>query len=62
MSWVSVDSGDAEEAELRDTELGVGDKRLEFFCGGGATAGESDLPLPSTLPPPSFLADILVDH
>ena len=38
-----------------DTELGVGESRLEFL---GGYAGERDLPLPSTLPPPSFRADM----
>lgn len=51
-SWASVEGW---EEELTDTELAVGESRLEFL---GGYAGESDLPLPSTLPPPSFRADI----
>ena len=51
-SWASVEGW---EEELTDTELAVGDSRLEFL---GGYAGERDLPLPSTLPPPSFRADM----
>ena len=43
------------EEELTDKELADGESRLEFL---GGYAGESDLPLPSTLPPPSFRADM----
>ncbi len=39
--------------------LAVGESRLELLWGYAATAGDNDLPLPSTRPPPSFLADIL---
>lgn len=39
--------------------LAVGESRLELLWGYAATAGNNDLPLPSTRPPPSFLADIL---
>ena len=51
-SWASVEGW---EEELTDKELAVGDSRLEFL---GGYAGERDLPLPSTLPPPSFRADM----
>lgn len=51
-SWASVEGW---EEESTDRELGVGESRLEFR---GGYAGERDLPLPSTLPPPSFLADM----
>lgn len=51
-SWASVEGW---EEELTDTELAVGESRLEFLVG---YAGERDLPLPSTLPPPSFRADM----
>lgn len=52
-SWASVEGW---EEELTDTELAVGESRLGFL---GGYAGERGLPLPSTLPPPSFRADIL---
>ena len=51
-SWASVEGW---EEELTDTELAVGESRLEFL---GGYAGERDPPLPSTLPPPSFRADM----
>ena len=51
-SWASVEGW---EEELTDTELAVGESRLEFL---GGYVGERDLPLPSTLPPPSFRADM----
>ena len=51
-SWASVEGW---EEELTDTELAAGESRLEFL--GGYT-GERGLPLPSTLPPPSFRADM----
>lgn len=51
-SWASVEGW---EEELTDTELAVGESRLEFL---GGYAGETDFPLPSTLPPPSFRADM----
>ena len=51
-SWASVEGW---EEELTDTELAVGESRLEFL---GGYAGERVRPLPSTLPPPSFRADI----
>ena len=51
-SWASVEGC---EEELTDKELAVGESRLEFL---GGYAGERDLPLPSTLPPPSFRADM----
>ena len=35
-----------------------GDIRFELLCGETARAGDSDFPLPSTLPPPSFLDDM----
>ena len=41
-------------------ELSEGDIRLEVL-GGRPTAGDSDLPLPKILPPPSFL-DILAER
>lgn len=51
-SWASVEGW---EEELMDTELAVGESRLEFL---GGYAGERGLPPPSTLPPPSFRADM----
>ena len=51
-SWASVEGW---EEELTDTELADGESRLEFL---GGYAGDRDLPLPSTLPPPSFRADM----
>lgn len=51
-SWASVEGC---EEELTDTELAVGESRLDFLAG---YTGERDLPLPSTLPPPSFRADM----
>lgn len=51
-SWASVEGW---EEELTERELAVGESRLEFL---GGYAGERDLPLPSTLPPPSFRADM----
>jgi hypothetical protein len=41
-------------------ELSEGDRRFGFaFCGDG-TAGDSDLPLPKTLPPPRTRFDMIM--
>ena len=44
-----------EPVELTETVLADGESRLEFL---GGYAGERDRPLPRTLPPPSFRADM----
>lgn len=63
-SSASDDSGVVEACEFSEIELADGDKRLVFCvcCGRAlaATAGDSDLPLPSTLPPPSDLCEAMI--
>lgn len=63
-SSASEDSGVVEVCESSETELADGDRRLVFrvCCGRAlaATAGDSDLPLPSTLPPPSDLREAMI--
>ena len=56
-----MDCWDVETEESRETVLADGDSRLEFLWGRPAVAGESDLPLPRTLPPPSLLDDMFSD-
>jgi len=57
ISWFSEDTCEFETSEFNDTELSEGESRLGLRF--GATAGDNDLPLPRTLPPPSFLEDII---
>ena len=45
--------------ELRDMELADGDSRAELRFGRGEAAGDSVFAFPSTLPPPSFLPDMI---
>lgn len=58
ISWFSEDICEFETSEFNDTELADGESRLELRF--GVTAGDNDLPLPKTLPPPSFLEDIVL--
>ena len=58
-SWGSVDGCDVDADEVTEIELAEGESRLELRWGKAAEAGASPLPLPSTLPPPSFLDDIV---
>lgn len=63
-SSASEDSGVVEVCESSETELADGDRKLVFrvCCGRAlaATAGDSDLPLPNTLPPPSDLREAMI--
>jgi hypothetical protein len=56
---MSEGRGETEVCELREMELSEGDRRFAFGLCGGGTAGDSDLPLPRTLPPPRALLDII---
>jgi len=55
ISCASVEGG-VEEDELTETVLADGESKLEFL---GGYAGDKERPLPNTLPPPSFRADIV---
>jgi hypothetical protein len=58
ISWFSEDTCEFDTSEFKETELSDGDSRLGLRF--GATAGDNDLPLPRTLPPPNFLEDMVV--
>ncbi len=52
-----VASGEIEEGvESKDIVLSDGDSKCDGLCCGGGVGGAKDFPLPSILPPPSFLA------
>lgn len=57
MSKTSVEGCEVEADELTERVLPDGESRLEFLAGYAGT-GARFFPLPSTLPPPSFLADM----
>ena len=56
ISWFSEDTCEVEISEFNDTELSDGESRVEWCL--RVTAGDNDLPLPRSRPPPSFLEDI----
>ena len=57
ISWASVEGCDVEAEELTESVLSDGESKLEFLA-GYVGAGARLRPLPRTLPPPSFRADI----
>lgn len=60
-SWLSEDGG-VETPEPSERVLAEGERYGFCACGfwAGGTAGDKDLPLPSTLPPPRVLLDMFL--
>ena len=59
MSCCSCEVYEVEAEESSEMELADGDSKLEFRLGRGELAGDKERPLPKTLPPPSFLPDMI---